>query len=115
MSRLNEPLSQEFLALRPRRLLEWETDSESRAVLLRPKFGTGLLGRILLSWLGPSHYRIRLDEVGTTVWVCLDGETPLATVLSEVKKKFGSRVEPAAERLRMFVDDMIRRKLIGMD
>ena len=109
---MNEPLSQEFLALEPRRLLEWKTDSESRAVLLRPKFGSGLLGRILLSWFGPSHYRIRLDEVGTAIWVCLDGETPLVTVLSELKKKFGSRVEPAEERLRMFVDDMIRKKLI---
>ena len=109
---MNEPLSQEFLALEPRRLLEWEMDSQSRAVLLRPKFGSGLLGRTVLSWFGPSHYRIRLDEVGTAIWVCLDGETPLATVLSELKKEFGSRVEPAEERLRMFVDDMIRKKLI---
>ena len=112
---MNEPLSLQFLALEPRRLLHWETDSEGRAVLLRPKFGSGLLGRILLSWFGPSHYRIRLDEVGSAVWVFLDGETPLVTVLSELKKKFGSRVEPAEERLRVFVDDMIRRKLIGVD
>ena len=111
MSGLNEPLSQEFLALEPKRLLKWEMDSDGRAVLLRPKFGSGLLGRILLSWFGSSHYRIRLDEVGTAIWVCLDGETPLVTVLSELKK-FGSRVEPAEERLRMFVDDMIRKKLI---
>ncbi len=115
MSGLNEPLPQDFLALEPRRLLEWETDSASRAVLLRPKFGSGLVGRILLSWFGPSHYRIRLDEVGTAVWVCLDGKTPLATVLSELKKRFGSRVEPAEERLRMFVEDMIRRKLVEVN
>ncbi len=108
-------LSLDFLALEPRRLLEWEMDSQSRAVLLRPKFGSGLLGRILLTWFGPSHYRIRLDEVGTAVWVCLDGETALATVLSELKKKFGSRVEPAEERLQTFVDDMIHRKLIEVN
>ena len=108
-------LSLDFLALEPRRLLEWEMDSRSRAVLLRPKFGSGLLGRILLTWFGPSHYRIRLDEVGTAVWVCLDGETQLAAVLSELKKKFGSRVEPAEERLQTFVDDMIHRKLIEVN
>ena len=90
-------------------------DSESRAVLLRPKFGSGLLSRILLTWFGPSQYRIRLDEVGTAVWVCLDGETPLVTVLSELETKFGSRVEPAEERLQTFVDDMIRRKLIDVN
>ena len=112
MSGLNEAVSPDFLVLQPRRLLEWETDSEGRAVLLRPRFGSGLLGRVLLSWLSPSPYRIRLDEVGTAVWVRLDGETPLVAVLSELQEEFGSRVEPAGERLRMFVDDMIRRKLI---
>ncbi len=109
---MNEPGSRPFLALEPRRLLAWEMDSQDRAVLLRPKFGSGRLGRILLSWLGPSHYRIRLDELGTAVWVQLDGETPLVAVASELKKEFGSRIEPAEERLQMFVDDMIRRKLI---
>ena len=115
MSGLNEPFSRDFLALEPKRLLQWEMDSEGRAVLLRPKFGSGRLGRILLSWFGPAHYRIRLDEVGTAIWVCLDGETPLVTVASELKKKFGSRVEPAEERLQRFVDDMIRKKLIEVN
>ena len=109
---MNEPFSRDFLALEPKRLLKWEMDSDGRAVLLRPKFGSGRLGRILLSWFGPSHYRIRLDEVGTAVWVCLDGGTPLDEVVSELKKKFGSRIDPAEERVQMFVDDMIRKKLI---
>ena len=115
MSGLNDPPSGDFLALEPKRRLKWEMDSKGRAVLLRPKFGSGRLGRILLNWFGPSHYRIRLDEVGTAVWVCLDGETPLVAVASELKRKFGSQVEPAEERLQMFVDDMIRKKLIRVD
>ena len=36
-------------------------------------------------------------------------------IVPELKREFGSRVEPAEERLRMFVDDMLRRKLIEVN
>ncbi len=103
---------QGFFALKPRRLLDWQLDAEGKAVLLRPKFGSGVPGRFLSRWFGPSHYRIRLDSVGTAVWLGLDGEKPLAALLRELRKEFGSRVEPADQRLKLFIDDMIRKRLI---
>lgn len=99
--------------VRPRRLLEWR-EEDGRCVLLRPRFGTGRLGRWLNGLAGDPHYRIRLDEIGTLVWKSCDGRTSLAEIARAVRSAFGARVEPADERLAVFVRRMLRGRMLAL-
>ena len=99
---------------RPRRLLEWR-DEDGRCVLLRPRFGTGRLGRWLNGLAGDPHYRIRLDEIGTLVWKSCDGRTSLAEIARAMRSAFGDRVEPAEERLARFVGRMLKGRMIAVE
>ncbi len=100
------------LSLRPKRALEWEEDAEGRAVLLRPKFGSGKVGRWLQDFFNAGFYRIRLDAMGTLVWKSCDGDTPLSDVAERLRREFGKEIEPAEDRLWHFVRQMNRARLI---
>ena len=95
----------------PKRALEWR-EEDGRCVLLRPKFGRGRFGLWLASHLGDPHYRICLDEVGTFVWKACDGRTSLSAIAEGLRRRFGASVEPAEQRLAMFVGQMKRSKLL---
>lgn len=100
------------LTLQPKRALDWEEDGEGRAVLLRPKFGSGKLGRWLQGLLNAGFYRIRLDPMGTLVWKSCDGDTPLSEVAQRLRRQFGDEIEPAEDRLWHFIRQMNRARLI---
>jgi hypothetical protein len=104
--------SRSFWDEKPRRALEWRETDDGRCVLLRPKFGKGLLGRWLATRIRDPHYRIRLDEVGTFVWKASDGQTPFSIIVAGLRMRFGARVEPAEQRLAVFARQMLRSRTI---
>lgn len=103
---------EQLMAETPRRALDWRVADDGRCVLLRPKFGTGRLGRWVARQSGDPHYRIRLDEVGTFVWKACDGQTPLRQIAEGLRGRFGPGIEPAEQRLARFVEQLKRSKLL---
>ena len=101
-----------FLSLCPRRLLRWELNSERHAVLFRPRFGSGRLARKMEGLLGIPEYRIRLDRRGPAVWRSMDGATPLSVTLEILRRELGEDQKQAIDRLKRFVDQMLRSRLI---
>ena len=100
---------------KPRRLLDWRERSNGQVVILRPKFGPGVVGRWLASCLADPYYRIRLDKVGAFVWKACDGSTTLRTIAEGMRSNFGPDVEPAERRLAQFVSRMLRSKILELD
>ena len=103
-----------FWTAAPRRLLDWREAEDGRCVLLRPKLGSSRVGRWLAGRVGDPHYRIRLDELGTFVWKACDGDTSLQTIAVRLRRHFGPAVEPAEQRLGLFVRTMVRSKVLAL-
>ena len=112
--RIRDLESDPFWAAVPQRLLEWRETDDGRCVILRPKFGVGRIGRWLGARVGEPHYRIRLDELGTFVWKSCDGERSLAAIAVRLRDHFGPSVEPAEQRVGLFVRKMIRSKVVKL-
>jgi hypothetical protein len=102
----------EFLLYRFRRRLNWEEAENGRVVVLRPRIGEGRIGRWLEALWGLSPYRIRLDEMGTFVWKHCDGKASAKQIADELRRNFGNKVEPAEDRLRSFLLQMSRARMI---
>ncbi len=63
----------------PVRNIEWEVISESGLVRLkRPKFKAGVLKKHLLPLIRDPYFRIKLDDIGTFVWLKMDGHKNVA-------------------------------------
>ncbi len=102
-----------LLGLAPRRLASWE-EVEGRAVAIRPEPTTrglqGVRDRLVFRIATP---RIRLDDVGTFVWLHLDGERTVGEVAELLRERFGDQVEPAEERLGHLVLLLRREGLLA--
>jgi hypothetical protein len=103
----------DLMGLVPFRLAAWDV-KEGRVVLVRPSPRTQGLRGILDGFLHRmSANRVRLDEVGSFAWTCLDGERTVAEVADLLRTEFGERVDPAEERLGHLVRLMRREGFLG--
>ncbi len=98
--------------LRPRILGRWQDDAQGVALLAR-RFGGGRFGRIMDRWFRLSPFRIRLDEIGSFVWLRLDGHRTVEQIAREMRASFGIRAEPVAERLTTFLKHLERDRWIA--
>jgi hypothetical protein len=99
--------------LRPRRACPFEEEDE-QIVLLRPRYGRGRLGRWVERRLGSRPLRLRLDEVGSFVWGRCDGDRKVAAISEDLRLEFGERIEPAEERLVLFLTGLLRNGCISV-
>ena len=92
-----------LLGLAPSRVAEWE-ETEGRVVVLRPSpTSAGLRGLMDRFFFRMSASRIKLDEVGSFVWLRLNGERTVGELAGLLREEFGERVNPAEERLGYLV------------
>jgi hypothetical protein len=100
--------------VRPRRRLEWSEGADGRVEVLRPKFGTGRVGRWISGRLANPFLAVRLDEVGSFVWKRCDGEHTVAEIARELAGRDPSPAPDLERRLAIFLDRMRARGLIDV-
>ncbi len=111
--RTDELESVNILELKPCRLADWISSGE-KIVLIRPKpKGGGLRTQIDKMLYLMSARRIRLDDLGSFSWLCLDGKLTVGEVANQLREKFGDAAEPAEERLGHLVRVLRREGLVG--
>jgi hypothetical protein len=106
-------LDPKMLRCRPERAVQSE-EQDGKVTLLRPKFLRGLLARWLQPRLSRPFYRVHLDEVGSFIWGCCDGQATVEQIGEKLAAQFGERVAPAERRLSLFLTQMQRGGLIRL-
>ncbi len=101
-----------FLELIPERAYEWVEQENGRVSILVPKYGTSRLGLWLARRLKKPYIFIKLDEVGTAVWLACDGRTTIRQIGIQLQQRFGDQIEPVYERMAIFFRALDREKLI---
>lgn len=103
-----------LLDLTPRREVEWEVAADGFITLVRERprvRGPSSLGRWISFMLAPP--RIRLDDVGSFVWLHLDGGTDVRELAELVRAEFGDRVEPVGQRLGQLIRLLRRERFVS--
>jgi len=103
-----------LLDLKPERRYQWNRLDHRRVVVLVPKFGYPRLLRWLAPRLADSTFKINLDEFGSFVWECCDGATTVGEISKKMKAAFGAAIEPADERVGVFVQQLLRREYVAV-
>ena len=92
--------------------MEWDHAGDERVVVLAPRFGTSAVGRWFAGWIGKPHIPIRLDGIGSAVWLACDGIATVGQIAGRLEERFGEDVNPIGERLSKFFREMERTRLI---
>ena len=98
-----------LLDLHPRAVHATERLADGRLIVLEPKFPSGLLGKLVQPRLTHPWVKVDLDEVGTVVWECCDGETPVRAIAERLAERFGDEFDPDHARLGLFVRSLESR------
>lgn len=99
---------------RPTRRLEWSEDAGGRVEVLRPKFGTGRVGRWISRRLANPYLAVRLDDVGSFVWKRCDGRHTVEEIVRALADRDPSPPPDLARRLAVFLDRMRARGMIDV-
>ena len=105
-------MERNLLDLIPVRIREWEKLAQNQIVILQPKFRNRWLARWLLPRMKRPHYRVKLDEFGSWVWIHCDGRTTVKEIGFSLKERFGETIEPVYDRLSIFLNQLERSRLI---
>lgn len=84
---------------------------EDKVVVLVPRFD-GSLGSRVTKRLSNPNYRVHLDELGSEVWCACDGIKTVLEISHDLRRKLGEEIEPAEERVAMFVRRLERGRCI---
>ena len=102
-----------MLAMTPVRMVPFETREEGLVTLLRPKFVSPWL-----TWLQPflskPVFRVKLDEIGSFIWLQADGVRTVGEVCDLLNATFGARVEPVQERGLTFIYQMMEGRFLEL-
>lgn len=99
------------LELTPVKIQEFETDENGIITVLIPRFKWNVVHNYMVKNGRDPNFRLELDEIGSEVWVSIDGKRKVKEVGEKVKEKLGDKIEPR-ERLVKFVSMMFHNKII---
>jgi hypothetical protein len=89
-------------------LLKHEEDEDGKFVkLLIPRFRHKWMQWVQNS-LKNKYIRLRLDEVGSAVWLLIDGKLTVAEIGVKLEKQLGEKVHPVNERIGLFFSTLKR-------
>lgn len=101
-----EVLEINLLDLVPERLIEYEVDDSNIVTLFAPRFKNKLLKKWFQPRLKNPFLKVKLDEIGSSVWLLCDGHKNIKEIGEVLKDKFEERIEPCYDRLGMFFQQL---------
>lgn len=59
-------------------------------------------------------HKIDLDEIGSFIWLTIDGKKNVGEIAEIAKIHFGEKIEQAKERTELFINQMHKNKLVSL-
>jgi hypothetical protein len=102
-----------LLDLIPERVIEFEVDEARIVTVLAPRFRNRLMKRLFEPRLNSRHIRVKLDDIGSEVWLLCDGRRNVKEIADTLEDKFKERVAPCHDRLGVFFRQLEMARFIS--
>lgn len=103
-----------MLAMVPRQAVPFEQGPEGRVTLLRPKFVSPWLAW-LQHVLPHPVFRVRVDDLGSFLWLQVDGRRTCGDLCQALRERFGDQAEPVQPRALTFLYQMLQGRFITLE
>jgi hypothetical protein len=87
-------------------------NSEGLVTILIPKFKNEKFARFFIPSRKSIYISIHLDELGSGVWLAIDGKIDTANICRLMIEKFGDKIQPVEERVVKFLSGLYNNKHI---
>jgi hypothetical protein len=91
-----------------------EITDEGKVVVIIPKFQRPPFNRLMRRMKAP-NIRVKLDEIGSFIWLQCDGQRNLAAIMAALHDEFGERVEPVDQRVGLFIRQLLRGGMVRLE
>ncbi|OQX83505.1 MAG: hypothetical protein B6D63_06110 [Candidatus Latescibacteria bacterium 4484_7] len=78
----------------------------------KKKFKNKWMKKIFEPRLKTSFLKIKLDEIGSSVWMLCDGEKNIKEIGEILRERFHEKIEPCYERLNLFFKQLEEVKFV---
>jgi hypothetical protein len=104
-----------YLELTPRHLFDHVLEANGKVSVLIPRFTNKILVKTLSPMLKSPFVKTKFDEFGSQVWLEIDGKNKVLDISTNLKQKFGERIEPVEERLTKFLTQLYNYKFVSFN
>ena len=101
-----------YLALRPVVRHSHVVEDGGNICVIVPKFRNKWLVKFLVPPRKSPHFRIRLDELGSAVWLCIDGKKNVGEICNILHENLGEKIHPVEERVTNFLSQLYKQGFI---
>jgi hypothetical protein len=101
-----------LLDLVPKRIVDYEVGDDNTVTLLAPRFKSGLLRKWLQPRLKQPFLKVKLDEIGSAVWLLCDGKRSVKEIAHPLRERFQDTIEPCYDRLGVFLRQLEGNRFI---
>ena len=101
--------------LTPAYLVQHELGENNLVTVLIPKFTNKFAVKVLEPRLRAPHIKLKLDELGSAVWLSIDGKKKVGAIATELVNTFGDKIKPVEERLPKFLTHLYEQRLITFE
>jgi len=100
------------LDLTPITKIDYEQTSENTIALIVPKFKNKILEATFSRMIKSKVWKIKLDELGSAVWLKIDGKSSVNKICSSLENDLGDKIKPVEERVSKFISLLYREDYI---
>ena len=90
------------------------TETDGIVTVLYFRENKSFLDRFLFRKLSDKPSKIDFDRTGSVVWKLINGRDNISSIIENAKIKFGNEVEPAEQRVIIFIRKLAGTKLIEL-
>jgi hypothetical protein len=105
-----------YLDLTPVRIFEHELREENKVNILLPRFRNEIARRMLKPPKKSNYIPIKLDEVGSAIWLMIDGQIRVIEICEKMKALFPDKMQPPEEtekRVTQFLSLLYQQRYIS--
>lgn len=79
--------NQNFYDMVPKRKFEHKLNSNGKVEIIIPRFDDNFIGRLISKQSSKENIKAELDEIGTIVWLAIDGKNTVFDISKKLKEK----------------------------
>ena len=101
------------LEMTPIRMFEHIIDKEGKLTIIVPKFKNKAYRNFFIPTWRTENIKIKLDELGSAMWLEIDGKRNVQDICNALTEKFGAQIHPAEERVIKFISKLYDNRYIS--
>lgn len=110
MKLFKKKIQHNLLELTPVREKDFRIEN-GRVTIFFPKFKNKFMQN-LVPRNKPKDINIHFDELGSEVWLAIDGGKKVISIIKELDEKIGEKIQPAQDRISKFITQLYHHRFI---